>query len=107
MKILPQRLKTPGPIRSRRTLFIFALQLVFTGTLSAWFRPGLVAPLLDRSSSVRTLSFGDRDRYQRATEQVYWQHRIWPKENARSKPALDEVMSRAEVENKVQDYLIN
>ena len=28
----------------------------------------------------RTLSFADRVAYQRAIEDVYWRHRIWPKE---------------------------
>lgn len=30
----------------------------------------------------RTLTFADRVAYQRAIEDVYWQHRIWPKANA-------------------------
>ena len=43
----------------------------------------------------RTLTFADRVAYQRAIEEVYWQHRIWPKENASlGKPSLDAVMSR-------------
>ena len=53
----------------------------------------------------RTLTFADRVAYQRAIEEVYWQHRIWPKENVRPKPQLDEVMSQAEIEKKVEDYL--
>src|SRR4029077_12216694 len=53
----------------------------------------------------RTLTFAHRVAYQRAIEEVYWQHRIWPKENARPKPRLDEVMSQAEIEKKVEDYL--
>ena len=39
------------------------------------------------------LTFADRVAYQRAIEEVYWRHRIWPKENAEPKPSLDEVMS--------------
>ena len=42
----------------------------------------------------RTLTFVDRVAYQRAIEDVYWRHRIWPKENPKPKPSLDEVMSR-------------
>ncbi len=53
----------------------------------------------------RTLTFADRVAYQRAIEEVYWQHRTWPKENARPKPRLDEVMSQAEIEKKVEEYL--
>src|SRR6266436_7935667 len=55
----------------------------------------------------RTLSFADRVAYQRAIEEVYWQHRIWPKTNAGPKPPLDKVMSQAQIEEKVEDYLSN
>src|SRR5439155_8108324 len=53
----------------------------------------------------RTLTFEERVAYQRAIEEVYWRHRIWPKENANAKPSLDAVMSQAQLENKVADYL--
>ena len=53
----------------------------------------------------RTLTFADRVAYQRAIEDVYWRHRIWPKENLKPKPSLDEVMSSAQIEKKVEDYL--
>src|SRR6478672_376543 len=56
-------------------------------------------------SQSRQLSFGDRVAYQRAIEEVYWHHRIWPKSNARAKPPLDKVMSQVEIEKKVEDYL--
>jgi hypothetical protein len=32
--------------------------------------------------SNRTLTFTERVAYQRAIEEVYWQHRIWPQANA-------------------------
>src|SRR5262249_45766108 len=50
----------------------------------------------------RTLTFADRVAYQRAIEEVYWQHRIWPKANASPKPPLAKVMSQAEIEKKVE-----
>jgi hypothetical protein len=53
----------------------------------------------------RTLSFAERVAYQRAIEDVYWRHRIWPKERPDPKPSLDVVMSQATIEKKVQDYL--
>ena len=55
----------------------------------------------------RTLSFADRVAYQRAIEDVYWRHRIWPDTNAGPKPSLDAVMSQAEIEKKVEEYLRN
>jgi hypothetical protein len=54
-----------------------------------------------------TLTFADRVAYQRAIEDVYWRHRIWPKERPDRKPSLDAVMSQATIEKKVQDYLRN
>jgi hypothetical protein len=55
--------------------------------------------------SQRTLSFSERVAYQRAIEDVYWRHRIWPKERRDPKPSLDSVMSQAQMETKVGDYL--
>jgi hypothetical protein len=54
--------------------------------------------------SQRTLSFAERVAYQRAMEEIYWRHRIWPKENPNPKPSLDAVISQAQLEKKVQDY---
>ena len=51
------------------------------------------------------LTFAERVAYQRAIENVYWRHRIWPKERPDPKPSLDAVMSQAEMEKKVEDYL--
>src|SRR6266513_1758169 len=53
----------------------------------------------------RTLTFADRVAYQRAMEEVYWQHRIWPKANAGPKPPLAKLMSQGQIEEKVEDYL--
>src|SRR5262249_30538869 len=59
----------------------------------------------------RTLSFADRVAYQTAIEDVYWRHRIWPDTNPGPnpglKPSLDAVMSHADIEKKVTDYLRN
>src|SRR5438132_13604935 len=55
----------------------------------------------------RTLSFADRVAYQRAIEEVYWRHRIWPKEQSGPKPPLRKIMSQAQIEKKVEDYLRN
>jgi len=57
------------------------------------------------SSPVRMLTFADRVAYQRVIEEVYWHHRIWPKGNPNPKPSLDAVISQAQLENKVADYL--
>src|SRR6201984_876881 len=71
---------------------------ILNGTLLAFFRS-------DPANAPRTLTFAERVAYQRAIEEVYWRHRIWPKENSKPKPLFDEVMSQAQLENKVTDYL--
>jgi hypothetical protein len=76
------------------------LLLLSAGTLPAFFRPQAPANL-----SQRTLTFARRVDYQRAIEEVYWRHRIWPKERPDPKPSLDKVMSQAQIEKKVEDYL--
>src|SRR5437867_8494667 len=53
----------------------------------------------------RTLSFAERVAYQRAIEDVYWRHRIWPRERPDPKPALNAVMSQEQLEMKVADYV--
>src|SRR5437773_2928120 len=56
------------------------------------------------------LTFEERVAYQRAIEEVYWRHRIWPRnrgERPDPKPSLDAVMSQAQLEKKVADYLRN
>src|SRR6266568_8958311 len=83
-------------------LLCAAACFIVTGTLLAFFRPE-ASP----KASQRTLTFEERVAYQRATEDVYWRHRIWPKERPDSKPSLDAVMSQAQLEKKVKDYLRN
>jgi hypothetical protein len=73
------------------------------GTLSNWdTRP---TDQIAGPSEGRQLSFKDRVAYQRAIEDVYWRHRIWPTERPDPKPPLDAVMSQGAIEQKVQDYL--
>src|SRR5438045_811047 len=62
---------------------------------------------LARESQHRQLSLADRIAYQRAIEEVYCRHRIWPKDRPDPKPSLDEVMPRSQLEQKVDDYLRN
>ena len=90
----------------------FSLQLVLcsvavcsmiTGTLLAFFHPE--APAKASHPAGAGLTFAERVAYQRAIEEVYWRHRIWPTSNASAKPPLDKVMSQAEIEKKVEAYL--
>src|ERR1700751_2335743 len=80
----------------------FYVVLLLAGTLLVFLR--LEAPA---RVSHRTLTFAERVVYQRAIESVYWRHRIWPSERPDPKPSLDAVMSQAQLEKKVADYLRN
>ena len=77
--------------------------MIVTGTLLAFWRSD--APVKVSHSAGAGLTFAARVSYQRAIEDVYWRHRIWPKENSKPKPSLDEVMSAKQIEKKVEDYL--
>src|SRR4026208_1836478 len=69
--------------------------------------PGDNAAFGAHAHQSRSLSFADRVAYQRAIEDVYWRHRIWPDTNAGPKPSLHAVMSQAQLGKKVEDYLRN
>jgi len=56
-------------------------------------------------AQARELTLDQRVAAQKAIEQVYWNHRIWPKENPGPKPPLSAVMSDAAIRTKVDDYL--
>ena len=63
--------------------------LILAGTVPAFFRSSVPSQLPQR-----TLTFAERVSYQRAIEDVYWRHRIWPKDNPNPKPSLDAVISQ-------------
>src|SRR5207248_10475035 len=72
----------------------------------AFFRPA--AQSTASHPAAAGLTFAERAAYQRAIEEVYWRHRIWPRgggERPDPKPSLNAVMSRAQLEKKVADYL--
>ena len=71
---------------------------ILNGTLLAFFHS-------DPANPPRTLTFAERVAYQRTIEEVYWRHRIWPKERPDPKPSLDVVMSQAQLKSKVHHYL--
>src|SRR6266702_2938722 len=73
-----------------------------SGTMLAFFRAEVATNV-----SQTTLTFAERVAYQRAIEEVYWRHRIWPKERPDPKPSLDAMMPQSQVEKKVTDYLRN
>jgi len=102
-------------IRSAAVGVVFSCAIV--SFASAFSLPGRWLGLSSRSglpirpaglaTQTKTLTFADRVAYQRVIEEIYWRHRIWPKENAGPKPSLDKVLSQAQIEKKVEDYLRN
>ena len=59
------------------------------------------------NASHRALTLAERVSYQRAIEEVYWRHRIWPKERPDPKLSFDDAISQAQLEKKVKSYLRN
>src|SRR5882724_5744420 len=97
------------PTRAYLLRGAFYLLVLLAGTLMMpSLRPEAKAKAAN--PAVAGLTFAERLAYQRAIEEVYWRHRIWPRnggENTEPKPSLDAVMSQAQVEKKVEDYLRN
>ena len=88
------------PAHLLRGAFYVLLLLAASGTILTFFHAQASTKLPQR-----TLTFQERVAYQRAIEEVYWRHRIWPKDNPRPKPPLAAIVSEAQLEQKVKDYL--
>src|SRR5437870_1993472 len=93
-------------IRSAVVALLFSSMFVgLTAALNVPSRSDDLGGVVKPATQSKALTFEDRVAYQRAIEEVYWHHRIWPKENTASKPSLDAVMSQAQLEKKVAEYL--
>src|SRR5690242_17650542 len=93
-----------SPFRDRLVLivlFVFAT----TSSIANAIPGGFFQSERPSNPSQRTLTFEERVIYQRIIEEVYWRHRIWPKDNPDPKPSLDAVISQPQIEEKVADYL--
>src|SRR5438552_3877289 len=108
--------KTSGYI-FRSAAYAALLLCLIVGFSSAFNLPGkwsalsrviLPGGMTEPATQTKTLTFADRVAYQRAIEEIYWRHRTWSGENdGTEKPALDKVMSQAQIETKVENYLRN
>jgi hypothetical protein len=75
---------------------------IFVGSLLILL--GNICAVLALANTQRTsLSIEARVAYQQAIERIYWQHRLWPAENPKPKPALEEVMPLRVIQEKVED----
>src|SRR4249919_1003421 len=115
---MEKEMKTKSKINghiTRGVVYAVFLAVAFIAASSAfnspnkWYKSAVATVGYDSTakspSQPRAFSFAERVAYQRAIEDVYWRHRIWPKENRDPKPSLDAVMSQAQLENKVAHYL--
>jgi len=82
-----------------RHFLLAGLMLLTIGTVAA------SEPQPRIGTAQRTLTIEDRVAAQRAIEEVYWNHRIWPKENPQAKPPLSAVMPDSAIRAKVEDDL--
>src|SRR5689334_21753376 len=95
---------------AQRAFFVSRVLVVSVLCAGACLIVTPIVPAFHRSEaaetrSERSLSFAERVVYQRAIEDVYWRHRIWPKERPDPKPSLDAVITQAQLEKKVTDNL--
>ena len=102
---MQNRFTTRFPVFIRRPtigLVVFATTCIATPILSGAGFSNSQAPI---NASQRNLTFEERVAYQRIIEDVYWRHRLWPKDNPGPKPSLDAVISQEQLENRVTGYL--
>ncbi|MCC6133735.1 MAG: PKD domain-containing protein, partial [Acidobacteria bacterium] len=84
-----------------RALVSFAL-LTAAGITDTRHALGAPMPFTTREASMR-FSLDERVHCQWVIEEVYWRHRLWPRENPGRKPSLAELVSREQVVSKVED----
>jgi hypothetical protein len=65
----------------------------------------LMAALSSSVFANKPLTFEERVKAQEAIERVYYNHRIWPKENPQPKPPFEKMVAKEQIEAKVTDYL--
>jgi N-acetylneuraminic acid mutarotase len=69
---------------------------------------GAAAQRIPTLSPLRSgLTMEQRVNYQRAIEEVYWRHRVWPGSNTKPKPSLEQALPASAVAAKVRAYLNN
>ncbi len=90
-----------APHRSRRS---GTRVIVVAAVTMAWSAVARSSPL-PRSAIDRALTLDERVEAQRAIEQVYWNHRVWPEQNPSPKPSLQTMMPDGVLRAKVEDDL--
>ena len=65
----------------------------------------LIWSVLFLAAEANSISFEQRVACQRAVEEVYWKHTIWPADNPQPKPVLQAVMTESAIRFKTEEYL--
>ena len=96
--------------KRRRATLLIGLSLLSVGVINGADDRHFTRVALSSApaEAAGQLTLTERVAYQYAIEEVYWRHRIWPRkggESDRPKPSLDEVMSAAQIQQKVENYL--
>ena len=87
-------------IRSAVVALLFSSMFVgLTAALNVPSRSDDLGGVVKPATQSKALTFEGRVAYQRAIEEIYWRHRIWPEVNQRAKPSLKEMMSQAQIDN--------
>jgi hypothetical protein len=95
---------TTHDARQGRALVFVSLAIILFGTLpAAGSASSLRSPATPSAGAELTLE--QRVEYQRRIDEVTWRHTLWPAENRRPKPALDEVLPRSATAARVADDL--
>lgn len=69
--------------------------------IAAWVSLALTTTVAGQ----RPLTFEERVKAQEAIERVYYNHRLWPKENPAPKPPFEQLIPAREIRSKVSDAL--
>src|ERR1041384_7710393 len=77
----------------KKTVQIFCVLVVLSMTI------------VSADSRLSNLTFEQRVAFQKAIEEVYWNHTIWPSENPGPKPELKMVMSDSVIRKNTQEYI--
>lgn len=95
--------------QSKYTVRLFAFMTLLVGLVCFWELAMMTSSTLkvtaQSTPQARQLTLEDRVRYQRAIEQVYWNHRVWPPENQSSRPLFSEVMPDSILREQVENTL--
>src|SRR4051794_7222051 len=97
--------KSASTSQSPRERFHISTAMILAGLLlTATAAPG--APTREAvETGPSTITFESRLASQRAIEEVYWKHRIWPEHNPGPKPTLDTVLPAQAIKARVEDSL--